>query len=182
MKMIEVQRTINKYIKDGVTYKLINSYYQNNVTARSQVPLMNHINEGLLILEDLNADYNSMMAYCIHPLCQSDDMLANYFYKNVSYMDIQPDILLLALEYRKTANSYLHHNLDVIREDDMITLSPLKEVNDMLIADKIQNYKDFLIYHANSHEQSDKLNQYFINWLKRLDVYSQFEYFKNLLK
>lgn len=180
--MMKLQRTINNHIRDNNFYKLISSYYGIDCTNRSQIPLMNHIDEGILILEDLNADYNAIIAYCIHPLCQSDDMLVNYFLKNGIYNQIQPNILLLALEYRKTANSYLHHNLDVIRPSDVIRLSPLDDVNNMLIADKIQNYKDFLIYHYGTHEQSDKLNQYFINWLTALGVYSNFEYYKNLLK
>jgi len=40
----------------------------------------------------------------------------------------------------------------------------------MLIGDKVQNYKDFLIYHHGSHERSDDLDKYFNNWLKKLDI------------
>jgi len=38
------------------------------------------------------------------------------------------------------------------------------------VADKIQNYKDFLIYHQKTHARSKELNEYFQNWLKKLDV------------
>ena len=40
----------------------------------------------------------------------------------------------------------------------------------MLIADKVQNYKDFLLYHYGIHERSNQLNQYFINWLSYLGI------------
>jgi hypothetical protein len=41
----------------------------------------------------------------------------------------------------------------------------------MLIADKIQNRKDFELYHKDIHERSDELKQYFFNWLWRLGVW-----------
>lgn len=52
-------------------------------------------------------------------------------------------VLLLGMEYRYTANNYLSFK----PADDPIHLSPIAEVNQMLIADKIQNRKDFEIYH-----------------------------------
>ncbi|MDJ1501575.1 hypothetical protein [Xanthocytophaga agilis] len=51
-----------------------------------------------------------------------------------------------------------------------IRLSPLNEVNQMLIADKIQNRKDFERYHQQSHARSEELTIYFANWLKRLGI------------
>jgi hypothetical protein len=40
----------------------------------------------------------------------------------------------------------------------------------MLIADKIQNRKDFELYHEGTHERSLELKCYFIDWLWRLGV------------
>jgi len=55
----------------------------------------------------------------------------------------------------------------------------LKEVNDMLISDKIQNRKDFEIYHLGKHERSSQLDQYFKNWLTKLDISEeQYQEFK----
>ncbi len=52
-------------------------------------------------------------------------------------------VMLLGVEYRSTANNHL----SVKPADESIRLSPIAEVNHMLVADKIQNRKDFEIYH-----------------------------------
>jgi hypothetical protein len=72
------------------------------------------------------------------------------------------------MEYRRVANNYLSKRM--INSIDEIELSPLKDVNDMLIADKVQNRKDFELYHLDTHERSDVLDQYFKNWLIRLGI------------
>ena len=46
----------------------------------------------------------------------------------------------------------------------------LPEVRDMLIADKIQNYKDFLFYHKGTHPRSRELEEYFKNWFGILGI------------
>ena len=38
----------------------------------------------------------------------------------------------------------------------------------MLYADKIQNEKDFKIYHEVTHERSKELREYFDNWINKL--------------
>ena len=40
----------------------------------------------------------------------------------------------------------------------------------MLIADKVQNRKDFLKYHYGTHKKSVELDIYFKNWLRALNV------------
>lgn len=49
-------------------------------------------------------------------------------------------------------------------------LSPLREVNDMLIADKVQNRKDFELFHSSTHDKRDRLAAYFAEWLAALEV------------
>ena len=44
----------------------------------------------------------------------------------------------------------------------------------MLLADKIQNRKDFERYHKGTHQRSAELEQYFKNWLTRLGVSQEF--------
>ena len=78
---------------------------------------------------------------------------------------LDPQAVVLAMEYRSVANRYLSNM--PLRATEDIELSLLPEVNQMLIADKVQNRKDFLIYHADSHPRADALSQYFVNWLQR---------------
>jgi len=65
------------------------------------------------------------------------------------------------------ANEYLS---DKVNTGQKIRLSPLYEVNDMLVADKVQNKKDFMTYHYGTHDRSNELNQYFNEWLTALTV------------
>jgi hypothetical protein len=51
-----------------------------------------------------------------------------------------------------------------------IPLSPLAAVNTMLVADKIQNRKDFLAQHRANHPRAAELDRYFRLWLERLGV------------
>jgi len=154
---------------NSVEYKLISKFYLNKTAKRSGVALINHIDEGLLILSYINASQVAMCAYCIHPLLQSDtDLLNNYYWLN----GVDSKVIILAMEYRSVANEYLSHRK--INSIDEIRLSPLDRVNVMLIADKIQNRKDFELYHKGTHPRSEELDVYFKNWLKRLNITEEF--------
>ncbi len=61
-------------------------------------------------------------------------------------------------------------NLQRFQIGNEIRLSPIIEVNQMLMADKLQNRKDFEIYQEGIHERSSELKQYFMNWFKRLEI------------
>jgi len=43
-----------------------------------------------------------------------------------------------------------------------------EEVKQMLIADRAQNYKDFMLHHCGKHERSGELYKYFNNWFELL--------------
>ncbi len=146
-------------------YKLISSFYGERRANRSQVPLMNHIIEGIAVLKYINSSTQAKAAFCLHPLLQADsDLLNNY---HTVHEQVNADVVVLAIEYRSVANEYLsHRSISSIEE---IRLSPLREVNDMLVADKVQNYKDFILYHHGTHPRSMELHQYFRNWITRLD-------------
>lgn len=60
------------FAKNSDEYRAVAGFYQNTRAQRSQVPLMNHINEGLVILGRIGASQNAMKAYCLHPLFQND--------------------------------------------------------------------------------------------------------------
>ena len=151
-------------IEHKVEYKLIELHYKDRVAKRSQVPLINHINEGLVVLSAIDATDAAKRAFCIHPLFQADEDLEENYYLASSF---EPRVLMLAMEYRSVANEYLS---DKVNTEQKIRLSPLKEVNQMLVADKVQNYKDFLTYHHGTHERSDELSVYFDKWLNRLEI------------
>ncbi len=152
-----------------IEYQIISDFYGNKKANRSQIHLMNHIDEGLYILDKINASDIAKRAYCLHPILQSDEsLLENYDLLK----DIDTKVLIATMEYRSIANKYLSkRKIDSINE---IELSVLKDVNDMLIADKIQNKKDFELYHKGIHDRSDILVEYFDNWLNKLNISNDF--------
>jgi len=146
-------------------YRLIIDHYYDRRARRSQVPLINHINEGLIVLNHIGGTEDAMRAFCIHPLLQADIDLA-YHHPIVNY-SCSSTVVMLAMEYRSVANEYLS---DKVFSGNDIRLSPLQEVNKMLIADKVQNRKDFITYHRGTHPKSNILDIYFNEWLDALGV------------
>ena len=148
-------------------YKIIKESYGTTRTARSGVPLINHIDEGLEILEALGACSYTKAAYCLHPLLQNDEDLGKSLISEW-INDVPAKVLILAMEYRKTANAYLcRENTDSYTPSDVPEI-PVREVGHMLVADKIQNQKDFHLYHFGTHDRSDQLTNYFKNWVSAL--------------
>ena len=148
----------------------IKAFYGNRRAERSQVPLMAHIEEGLAILEAIGAAQVAKDAFCLHPLVQSDSDLQQSLEPG-SALDAFPvhaRAVALAMEYRAVANSYLSHHCT--GPADKPSLSRIAEVNQMLVADKVQNRKDFERYHLGSHPNSAVLSQYFANWLAALGI------------
>lgn len=161
-------------------YKIISEYYGEQKAVRSGVLYMNHIDEGLAILNWTGLSTVShdhvFAAYCYHPILQMDDDLLF----NVTQMSLQSsncvsmigrmsrEAIVYAMEYRSVANEYLSKR--VINSMEEIRISPLRAVNWMLIADKVQNRKDFELYHEGKHQRSEELDHYFKMWLKRLNV------------
>lgn len=149
----------------NLCYKLIKKYYGNKKAKRSGVPYINHIDEGLIILDAIDATSCAKDAYCIHPILQDDDSL-NVMLPLVADVDYRT--IITAMEYRNVANRGL--SCYQVDNPDHIYLGPLKDVRDMLIADKVQNRKDFLLYHLDTHPKSIELDRYFRNWLRALKV------------
>lgn len=145
-------------------YSAISEHYLGKFANRSGAPYIQHIDEGLRILEALGSSLTARLAYCLHPLAQSDSDLAKFDARLAS----TPEVLLATIEYRNVANRYLsHHYGDTSRS---AILSPVQDVNDMLIADKVQNRKDFEKYHLGTHKNSSRLSLYFKEWLEALGV------------
>lgn len=168
-----------------IGYQLILNHYKSFTAVRSGIKLMNHIDEGIKILQDHGADDFVIEAFCIHPLLQLDTQLVGLF-SNLNdnlLLTLNPKVLILTMEYRKVANAYLckpetdDWTIDKIRFSCPLVLD---DVRLMLIADKVQNYKDFLTYHSSTHLRKIQLKQYFENWLKYLDCEEYFHKFRSL--
>ena len=87
-------------------YTAIKDYYGNKTAKRSGVPLINHINEGLEILDIIQASTTAKRAYCLHPIFQKDEDLKLNMGK-ISWYNFDSYIILLTMEYRNIANQYL---------------------------------------------------------------------------
>lgn len=162
-------------------YRLVEAFYANRRANRSQVFLMNHIDEGLGVMAEVGASIEAMRAFCLHPLLQNDVDLAENYTRVCTALESAPRgayVLGLAMEYRSVANAYLAHC--TMREGG-IRLSPLKDVNDMLIGDKVQNRKDFELYHSQTHANRARLAEYFGQWCAALGVTSRYEVLKAVL-
>ena len=151
-------------IKHSLEYRLISAHYSDRVAERSRVPLINHIDDGLVILNSISASDESKRAYCLHPLLQNDDDL-RLNYTLVSSCDTR--VVLYAMEYRNIANNWLSDKANCHYPP---RLSPISDVNDMLVADKVQNRKDFITYHQGTHPRRDELTKYFDRWLLALGI------------
>ncbi len=151
-------------------YRAVADFYGERCAERSGVPLINHIHEGIAVLISIGSTVRAMEAYCLHPLLQDDDALAACLKPDSVFARyaLSPEVVALAMEYRACANAYLSRHYR--GPDDAIVLSCLPEVVDMLVADKVQNRKDFELFHLESHPKSAVLAGYFGNWLRRLDI------------
>ncbi|MFT5683743.1 MAG: hypothetical protein ACI8RZ_004675 [Myxococcota bacterium] len=157
-------------VRDSREYRAISAFYGDRCARRSGVRLIQHIDEGIALLAHLGADERAMRAFCIHPILQSDADLAA---ADLTALSDDVVVMALAMEYRSVANAYLSPMGE--RALGEIRLSPLAAVNDMLRADKVQNYKDFLRFHDGVHANSDGLNRYFRAWLTRLGILGELE-------
>lgn len=156
-------------------FAVIKEAYRGKIAHRSGLPYMNHIFEGVLIIAQIDPrDQAPVMEFCLHPIFQSDDAIVSIDTDREPFSSLTRRQFLYCMEYRKTANAYsINHP---VREPKSIGLSPLKDVNTMLIADKVQNKKDFTrhIEHANERtgfkKAAAKTRQYFDSWLAALGV------------
>lgn len=163
-------------IFDTDEYRAIELEYGNQRANRSRVHLMNHIDEGLYVLHKIGASVQAQKAYCLHPLLQNDEDMAKHFHSLAHYCD--PTAVALAVEYRNHANQWLSDKVTLnddtlmpyLEEQGKPTTGPLASVRDMLIADKVQNYKDFVAHHKGKHHRSIQLDHYFKVWLRELGV------------
>lgn len=144
-------------------YYAIRSYYGSDRAKRSNLPYMSHIDEGIYLLQQLDSRPCVLNAFALHPLYQGDKDFKRQ--KNWNY---NGRAIALAMEYRHVANNHLSFH-----DPKVPVLSPLKKVNKMLIADKIQNCKDFELYLEGRDDvpNSDRLREYFHReWFPALKI------------
>ena len=155
-------------------YRAIETYYGRSAAARSGQPYMNHIDEGLGVLSYMGANENTKRIFTLHPLIQVDEAMRDYQHilRATQYSDTA---VAGAWQYRDTANAYLpstegHPGWS---EASKIMLSENTDVNMALVADKIQNNKDFSLHLDNGHYPEDwrrNLRLYFSQWRKALGI------------
>jgi hypothetical protein len=162
----QIPHVVAARITETVEYLTIEREYGTRTAKRSGVPLVRHIDEGLAVLQRIGATDAAMRAFCLHPLLQEDPAYAANLARVTALTE--PHVLALALEYRRVANATL--SARPIASQDDIPLSGMPEVDQMLVADKVQNRKDFLVHHRGRHPRSDALDRYFRLWLSRLGV------------
>lgn len=179
LRHVDANYRVVGLLTDTREYQLIQEEYGNKRAKRSQAFLMNHIDEGLAVMAAVGASTRAMRAFCLHPLLQSDKELTRNFERVSQTTAVDsPAVIALAMEYRSVANEYLSH---CVMRPGGIWLSPLKDVNDMLIGDKVQNRKDFERYHADSHDNRARLAEYFREWCEALGVADRYAELKALL-
>ncbi|WP_041547547.1 hypothetical protein [Chamaesiphon minutus] len=157
-------------------YQIIQRKYQDKVARRSGVSYMNHIREGAFIVRSIYGnDRDLIEAFCLHPLFQNDKLLSQLLADTSDDLAlISPRAIVLGMEYRRIANSYTIKNK--IRNPESIEIGSIDKVHKMLVADKIQNKKDFMkyIYRKHARPSYQKVSQhglqYFNSWLDRLSV------------
>lgn len=146
-------------------YMVIKKFYEGQHAQRSGLPYIKHIDDGLKVLDALGAEDRTKAAFCIHPIIQANESLVEAL-ETEAHLTEDPYVAVLATEYRRVANSYLARNYTGEGDRDTIKLSPLKQVNDMLIADKIQNRFDMVHYSPlQGTDRGEELLGYFDNWL-----------------
>lgn len=149
----------------------IKVFYGDRCARRSGVPLINHIHEGLRIMKARDASDYAQAAYALHPIFQDDASLTANFGHLQAF---DPRVVALVVEYRHVANAWLSGQVYIKRGashyDRPPKLSPLHDVNEMLVADKVQNRADFVLHHKHKHPRSGELDLYFTVWLDALKI------------
>lgn len=145
----------------SVELAAVTEFYGGQRAERSRIAYINHIHEGLAVLDAIGASRTAALAFCLHPLAQSDEVLADFDPTLAS----SPEVLVAVIEYRNVANRCLPHHVGRTPR-----LSPLAAVNEMLVADKVQNRKDYEAEAARTGVRRPHLEPYFAGWLEVLGV------------
>lgn len=174
--------------QNSAEYQAIQSIYGDQKTLQGNgVPFMNHINEGLHILHRIKASDNAQRAYCLHPIMQVNG-LADEFLSSSYLKEVDPRALVTAGMFANTVNAFplgqfISGNL-VGNVEEAAGLIKRNDVMDMILAEMVQNYKDFLNHEGQTDPDRAEINEYFLTWLRFLAPHylfkNEFELFDQL--
>lgn len=157
-----------------IEYDAIKAAYGDRRAERSKLPYLRHIDQGILLLNAMKVTDDVLRAWCLHPIFQLDEFYVPLMKDGGAAFDSSPKIVTLAMEYRAVANAFLTGDEASLR---LPKVSPIADVNLMLIADKVQNWRDarmHLFQHVD-HAERSKLDRYFKKWLDALNVSSDLQ-------
>lgn len=115
-------------------------------------PLLNSIHAGCHILQLRKQELWTQRAFCLYPIFQPDDLFVDKGLEYIQYTGADYSVTC-ALEYRGIVNS------------TDIRKSPLPDVNEMLIANKVQGRK-----YVEKRYPEDNIILVYYQWLKLLEV------------
>jgi len=154
-------------IEDTPEYILAEKDLTPTISRRSQQSHFIHVRQGIEILRAMKSSYAAQRAFAIHPLLQDKEKLDFYRFR---MENCSVHAVVLAMEFcaLATAGKRPHNPLG---KTWMPAVSNVHEVNDMLIADKIQNWVSYKKYH-NLYPDLDKKQMiaYFNKWFDALGV------------
>lgn len=149
-------------LESAYAYAAISAFYQDRVTKRHAIRMMDHIDHGVIILRALGVGDETIAAFMLHPMFQSDEELYRNRYLLESFSSTT---VSLVMEYRNIANQGLRGKTPPAE-----LKIPLIGVVHMLIADKVQNRWSFEHYHLITHPETDALAKYFDDWMNALTI------------
>lgn len=159
-------------------YRAIQEHFAARVAHHSGVPLLQHIEEGLVILGELDATEDAMRAFCLHPLFDSDEALIRFGQDYMNSVDADPFIVLLVMEYRYRINAWrgTKHSCGGGSQmgqshDSLPVPGPLEAVQQMLIATQVHGRKELVRQPLRGRDSPsvDRMLQ-FDQWLLALGV------------
>lgn len=167
-------------------YIQIRKFYAGRTCKRTGVAHIEHIDQGLRILDDLNAPQDTKRAWCLHPLAQAVTSGSDRKDKNVGAYLLgrwrNRVAATRAFDYALSADQVLSR--DPLHRFDNIVKPTLASTYMMLVADKIQNYHHFES-EWDSFDPQDRyrLSTYFDRWHDVLSLNpDQVGYYTALLK
>ena len=105
-------------------YQTIREHYGERVARGSGISLIQQVEEGLIILGELDASEDAMRAFCLRPLFQTDEDLVRHGQDFMDAVDADPFVIMLVMEYRSRVNAWPCDKVRLVRLRAYGTLNP----------------------------------------------------------